>query len=333
MARIKEKCPGAIVYLDENHPYLWSRSKFSEDCKVDYINNNLSESFNNWVNKVKDLQIVEMHDKIRQMIIKKFVLRRKIAMSMEGRIIPSITKALIDQSKAIKDCEVLRCAHGTAEVTTPTKSGALFRHSVNLENKTCSCRAWQVSGKPCRHALVFIAKLSREVQMDDYVHDYFSVEKFKKAYSGMFNPMTSKHLWPHVDLEYKIKKPKLRRKPGRPRKTRIKASDEPGVRKRRRCPECGELGHTAKTCQGGLTARQKRRLSSSENALEEGSNYSSTAHASSEVRRRTRRPSPAISSNATASQIRGRGSRGRPPTGRGRGRGRGVSRLAAYFNA
>lgn len=211
------------------------------------------------------------------MIIKKFVLRRKIAMSMEGRIIPSITKALIDQSKAIKDCEVLRCAHGTAEVTAPTKSGALFRHSVNLENKTCSCRAWQVSGKPCRHVLVFIAKLSREVQMDDYVHDYFSVEKFKKAYSGMFNPMTSKHLWPHVDLEYKIKKPKLRRKPGRPRKTRIKASDKPGVTKRRRCPECGELGHTAKTCQGGLTARQKRRLSSSENASEEGSNDSSTA--------------------------------------------------------
>lgn len=26
MARIQEKCPEAIAYLDENHPYLWSRS-------------------------------------------------------------------------------------------------------------------------------------------------------------------------------------------------------------------------------------------------------------------------------------------------------------------
>ena len=79
MARIQEKCPDAIAYLDENHPYLWSRSKFSDHCKVDYINNNLSESFNNWVKEVKDLQIVEMLDTIRRMIIAKFELRSKIA--------------------------------------------------------------------------------------------------------------------------------------------------------------------------------------------------------------------------------------------------------------
>ena len=108
-----------------------------------------------------------------------------------------------------------------------------------------------MSGKPCKHSLAFIAKLSREVQMDDFIHDYFSVEKLRKTYSGVFNPMTSKHFWPHVDLGYKIKKPMLRRKPGRLRKTRIKASDEPGARKRKRCSECLELGHTAKKCQGG----------------------------------------------------------------------------------
>ena len=88
MEKIQEKCTQAIAYLDENHPYLWSRSKFYDRCKVDYINNNLSECFNNWVRKTKDLQILEMHDMIRQMIISKFEARRKIAMSMEGNIIP-----------------------------------------------------------------------------------------------------------------------------------------------------------------------------------------------------------------------------------------------------
>jgi hypothetical protein len=43
MGKIQEKCPQAIAYLDENHPYLWSRSEFSDQCKVDYINNNLSK--------------------------------------------------------------------------------------------------------------------------------------------------------------------------------------------------------------------------------------------------------------------------------------------------
>ena len=36
-----EKDPKAIEWLDKNNPYVWSRSKFGEDCKVDYINNNL----------------------------------------------------------------------------------------------------------------------------------------------------------------------------------------------------------------------------------------------------------------------------------------------------
>jgi hypothetical protein len=300
MARIQEKCPEAIAFLDENHPYLWSRSKFSDHCKVDYINNNLSECFNNWVKEVKDLQVVEMLDTIRRMIIAKFELRNKIAMNMKGKIIPTIIQALTAQRKAIKDCEVLRCGQGTAEVTAPTKSGALFRYAVNLELKTCSCRAWQVSGKPCRHALAFIARLSREVHMEDYVHEYFSIDKFKKAYSGVFNPMTSKQFWPRVDLGYKIKKPILRRKPGRPRKSRIKAADEPGSTKQRRCHECHELGHTAKKCQGGLTAKQKRSHLSSDNASEEEFSDPTTEYASStrrgRDRARDRRSSPVESS-------------------------------------
>ncbi|XP_062179417.1 uncharacterized protein LOC133884028 [Phragmites australis] len=275
MGKIEEKSPDALSWLDNNHPYVWSRSKFSDDCKVDYINNNLSECFNSWVSKTKDMQIVDMHDKIRQMIITKFHLRGKIGSNMEGRIIPAITKSLNAKSKAIKDHEVLTCGAGTAEVTVST-----IRHVINLEQKTCSCRVWQVTGKPCSHALAFIAKLSREVHMDDFVHEYFSVERFRKAYAGVFNPMTSKHQWPRVDIGCKIKKPKLRRKPGRPRVSRIKASDEAHTRKRRECTECHELGHTAKHCQGGLTASQKRRFSSSENTSGEGSNDPSVTHTS-----------------------------------------------------
>ena len=49
MGMIEEKDPSALAWLDDNHPYVWSRSKFFENCKVDYINNNLSESFNSRV--------------------------------------------------------------------------------------------------------------------------------------------------------------------------------------------------------------------------------------------------------------------------------------------
>ena len=261
MGKIEEKDPSALEWLDEHHPFVWSRSKFYEDCKVDYINNNLSESFNSWVSKTKDFQIVEMHDKIRQMIIKKMVLRAKIGRKMSGYIIPAIINALNAKTKTIKDHEVLICGDGTAEVTVNR-----FKHAVNLEQRTCTCRAWQVTGKPCTHALAFIARLSRHAKMDEFIDDYFSVNRFRKAYAGTFNPMTSKDSWPRVDLGYKIKKPKLRRKPGRPRISRMKSYDEAGTSKKRKpCSECNELGHIAKHCQGGLTASQKRKLSTSQN--------------------------------------------------------------------
>jgi hypothetical protein len=132
------------------------------------------------------MHIVQMLDHIRQMIIKKFEIRRKIGRKMVGRIIPHITRTLNEQSKNMKGHEVLICGNSTAEMTV-----AVVRHAVNLGEKTCSCRAWQVCGKPCNHALAAIANISSEINMEDFVHDYFSVQRFKMAYEGTFKPMTS----------------------------------------------------------------------------------------------------------------------------------------------
>jgi hypothetical protein len=260
MGKIQEKSPGTQEWLDEKHPYIWTRSKFSEDTKVDYINNSISESFNSWIAKTKDMQIVDMHDKIRQMILTKFQMRNNIDMKMDGRIISQIVKTLNATSKPIKEHDVLLHGHSTTKVTVST-----IRHAVNLEQKTCNCRAWQVTGKPCNHVLAIIAKLDRDVPMDDFVQEYFSVERLRKAYAGVFIPMTSKNQWLHIELAYKIKKPRLRRKPGRPRVSRIKASDEVGTSKKGKCSECNELGHIVKYYQGGLTASQKKIRSSSHN--------------------------------------------------------------------
>ena len=55
--------------LDEDHPYVWSRSKFNEDCKVDYINKTSLNVLIVGCKKQRTFQIVEMHDHIGQMII------------------------------------------------------------------------------------------------------------------------------------------------------------------------------------------------------------------------------------------------------------------------
>jgi hypothetical protein len=94
--------------------------------------------------------------------------------------------------------------------------------------------------------------------MNDYVHEYYLVERLSATYTGVFNPMTSKLLWAEVDICYKISKAKLRRKPGRLKVGRIKPSDEVVTKKRRKYTECNELGHTTRYCQEGLTTHQKK---------------------------------------------------------------------------
>jgi hypothetical protein len=71
---------------------LWARSKFNGICMVDYINNNISESFNKKINPCKGLPIVELVDKLRQLIIEKLELRWTVAEKFVGKIIPSVMK-------------------------------------------------------------------------------------------------------------------------------------------------------------------------------------------------------------------------------------------------
>lgn len=43
---ISEASPDVEKWLKEHHPFPWARSKFSNDIKCDYINNNLAECWN-----------------------------------------------------------------------------------------------------------------------------------------------------------------------------------------------------------------------------------------------------------------------------------------------
>ena len=59
--------------------------------------------------------------------------------------------------------------------------------------------------------------------MEDFVHDYFSVERFKNAYKRNIEPLPDKTQWPDVDLPFVVGAPLGKRGRGRPRKLRMKS--------------------------------------------------------------------------------------------------------------
>ena len=138
--------------------------------------------------------------------------------------------------------------NNTAEIEDTTQKLKTWRHTVDLENRTCSCRRWQITGLPCTHALCLI-NATRNRDVDDFVDEYYSVDMFKRAYEGVVMPMIGKSRWPKVNLGFKLWPLLLKRFAGRPRSRRIKGVEEGGkVTGKKRCKRCGQLGHMMKTC-------------------------------------------------------------------------------------
>ena len=79
MKKIFEFASAAIDYLQKHHPRIWYRCGFSEESKCDYLTNNVSESFNAQIKEFKGLHIHELVDRIREMIMEKRYIRKKIA--------------------------------------------------------------------------------------------------------------------------------------------------------------------------------------------------------------------------------------------------------------
>ena len=135
----------------------------------------------------------------------------------------------------------------SAEILGTTKKEKTWKNAVDLTKRECGCGQWEVSGKPCTHAIYLFGKV-RQLNIEDFVHDYYSVERFKMAYQFQIAPMNDKSQWPKVNLGFEMIPPPLQRATGRPRKQRVKARGEPGKRGPYQCKKCFQFGHIEKGC-------------------------------------------------------------------------------------
>lgn len=218
---ITAAAPKAIPWLNKHHKLIWSRSKFSKKCKVDYVNNNISECFNNWIKDYKDLPVVDLMDKIREKIMEKIATRQDIANRLEGHILPSVLHELNMKSRGL-NYDFSKSGLLAAEISGTTNEGKTWRNG-DTSNLLM-------------------------VKIEDFVDDYYSVERFKLAYQFEVIPMGDKSQWPKNDPGFEMVPPPLERPAGRPRKQRIKASGEPGKRGPYQCKRCFKFGHIEKGC-------------------------------------------------------------------------------------
>ncbi|XP_059629857.1 uncharacterized protein LOC132272781 [Cornus florida] len=80
--------------------------------------------------------------------------------------------------------DVIGSYHGTTFISDRQKVQCYgISEAVDIENKSCSCRVWDVTGIPCRHAgaCIFTKRNSPEA----YVHPHYHRETYLKSYAGI----------------------------------------------------------------------------------------------------------------------------------------------------
>ncbi|KAF0916312.1 hypothetical protein E2562_005915 [Oryza meyeriana var. granulata] len=78
----------------------------------------------------------------------------------------------------------------------------------------------------------WVASKARGIDLEQFVYEYYSVDRFKAAYGREIEPMTDKSQWPQVELPFVVGAPLTKGKGGRRRKLRIKGCLEGGHKKK-----------------------------------------------------------------------------------------------------
>ena len=106
--------------------------------------------------------------------------RRRISRALPPGILPAIIHQLNAASKGLGNLKVRKGHPDQSEVTEIYKDEEVRRHVVYLNQLACTCREWQVTGKPYPHALTIITT-TRQPNMHQFVLNNFSVERFQTA--------------------------------------------------------------------------------------------------------------------------------------------------------
>ncbi|KAL9419325.1 hypothetical protein AB3S75_037143 [Citrus x aurantiifolia] len=253
MSQIRAKDQNCCEWLRKIPPAQWSRSGFDHHVKSDHVTNNMTKSFNKWVDEVRDKPFLTILEHIRRQLMVRMLKKYQLGETWQDHLTPYARERLNQSSNEAKRIKVFG---GRGELFECCQAG--YRNFlVHITYGTCEYGMWQVSGVPCKHAVAAI--LHKGGQPENYVHHYLTKESFMMTYMGTINPIPDECAWPEVEAEpspnvvvpVKVGSPDIKAPVGRPKKKRTKEPGETKLTNKRftiKCSACRCLGHNKRGC-------------------------------------------------------------------------------------
>ncbi|XP_068493058.1 uncharacterized protein [Phaseolus vulgaris] len=246
---IEEISQDAAYWIRRIPPRLWATAYF-EGQRFGHLTANIVESLNTWILEASGLPIIQMMECIRRQLMTWFNERRETSMQWTSILVPSAERRVAEALDRARTYQVLRANDAEFEVISHEGTNI-----VDIRNRCCLCRGWQLYGLPCAHAVA--ALLSCRQNVHRFTESCFTVATYRKTYSQTIHPIPDKSLWKESSegdvnankaIEVVINPPKSLRPPGRPRKKRVRAEDRGRVKRVVHCSRCNQTGHFRTTC-------------------------------------------------------------------------------------
>lgn len=246
MDDMHNECEDAAAWLSKIPPATWARHAFDTNCTTDLVVNNLSEVFNKFILDVRKKPIVTMIEGIRTKLMIRFNLKREGVAGCRWEITPTYAERLEIEKKWSNNYKPICAGPGIWQVSSGQRT-----HVVNLDERTCGCRKWDITGMPCNHAISAIYKSKQHPE--DFVHEFFKKEMYKQAFNPIVYPVPSQDQWTRTPTD-DIDPPVFTKHPGRPKEKRRRGQFEVPKKKDSSrmapitCSNCKRQGHRFPTC-------------------------------------------------------------------------------------
>ncbi|KAL4302105.1 hypothetical protein GQ457_10G017080 [Hibiscus cannabinus] len=253
MNEMKAISKDAHEWFADKAPSMWSKSHFSTRSKCDMLLNILSECFNKVILEARDKPILTMLEIIRTKMMRRIVQMREEAEKYTEILCPRIQKKLDNQIQNSVRCRPIYAGNFQYQV----ECGQGEQHVVNIQNYTCTCRRWDLTGIPCNHAISIIN--CNNMNVVSSVDPCYKKDTQLSIYGHYISPIRGVNQWTKVEGMEPILPPVLRRPVGIPNKKRRLERDEvPTTGKvskrgsKMTCTKCGKTGHNIRTCKGKI---------------------------------------------------------------------------------
>lgn len=117
--------------------------------------------------------------------------------------------SLLDQMK--RQAQKHKCIFNGVKTQVTTHWGDQF--IVNLDEKTCTCRHWEITGMLCSHAISAIwDKIKHGAknvpELEHWVHPCYWLVTWAEVYKHKIEPINGRLMWPKSQCPTKLLPPK-----------------------------------------------------------------------------------------------------------------------------